>query len=459
MSEDERTRLALAASLNPPQWSFVLVRELIAQASVSQLSFISSVATTVNLPSHQQHLGTRDREAGVLPQGRERKKRRGTEPLRTRLIDLSTQCNAVVTNVLFPLLGLPEHFRLARCCKRFLTAAGVPPPHVRSSPPWNKHVTLNDGTDWNVQRLASFAPMTSMTLGGGGCFTDSGMGYLRHLPLRLLDLSNCHIIKQDKFTVVEWTYCSNITDGGLVHLQHLVNLQHLNLSRCRLITDGGLVHLQHLPVEHLDLRGCENITDGGLVHLQQLPLRHLGLKECWNITDGGLVHLRVLPLQYLGLSNCTNITDGGLIHLQYLPLQRLDLTGCHHITDRGLVHLRQLHLQHLNLSSCTSIEDGGLVYLQHFPLQHLDLSGCDISDTGLAHLRQLPLRHLNLQGTLVQDFGMVQLQHLPLQYIILDFCSDVFEVDNIANGCIILRDVDGCIISRMRDDDNNDDSN
>ena len=101
MSEDERTSLALAASLNPPQWSLVLVRELIAQASASQLSFISSVAAAVNLPDHQQHRGTLDIEAGDLPQGRERKKRRGPEPLRTRsrLIDLSTRCNAVVTNV------------------------------------------------------------------------------------------------------------------------------------------------------------------------------------------------------------------------------------------------------------------------------------------------------------------------------------------------------------------------
>ena len=183
MLEDDRTRLAQAASLNPPQWSLVLVRELIAHASLSQLSFISSVAATVNL--------TLDREAGDLPQGRERKKRRGSELLRTRsrLIDLGTQCNDVVTNVLFPLLGLAEHLCLARCCKRFLTAAGVPPPHVRSSPPWNKHVTLTAGrgTDCHVQRLASFAPITSLALVGEG-FTDAGMCYLQQLPLRHLDL-------------------------------------------------------------------------------------------------------------------------------------------------------------------------------------------------------------------------------------------------------------------------------
>jgi hypothetical protein len=28
-------------------------------------------------------------------------------------------------------------------------------------------------------------------------------------------------------------------------------------------------------LQHLDLSGCTQITDGGLVHLQQLPLQHL----------------------------------------------------------------------------------------------------------------------------------------------------------------------------------------
>jgi hypothetical protein len=239
MSDDDRTRLAQAASRNPPQWSLVLVRELIAQASASQLSFIASVAATVNLPAHQQHRGTLDSEAGDPPQGRETKKRLIIHERRSRLIDLSTHCNAVVTSVLFPLLGLAEHFCLARCCKCLLAVAGVPPPPMmfRSFPPWNKHVTLTDPTDDHVQRLTSFAPITSIALVGEG-FTDDGMRYLQQLPLRHLDLSRCYKIT-DKQHFVKWTWCSNITDGGLVYLQQLPRRYYtpirdiINFKYCR----------------------------------------------------------------------------------------------------------------------------------------------------------------------------------------------------------------------------------
>lgn len=55
-----------------------------------------------------------------------------------------------------------------------------------------------------------------------------------------------------------------MTDEGLKALAlYLINLQSLNLSRCRKITDVGLKALAPYltKLQHLVVYGCRNITD------------------------------------------------------------------------------------------------------------------------------------------------------------------------------------------------------
>ena len=144
---------------------------------------------------------------------------------------------------------------------------------------------------------------------------------------------------------LDLTYCTKITDAGLVHLKGLTNLEWLNLKLCRQITDAGLAHLKGLTkLTLLNLAGCDQITDAGLVHLKGLTtLKGLSLSCCRQITDAGLAHLKGLTnLEKLSLWDCDQITDAGLVHLKGLTkLERLYLTVCVKITDAAVSKLQK----------------------------------------------------------------------------------------------------------------------
>lgn len=130
------------------------------------------------------------------------------------------------------------------------------------------------------------------------------------------------------------------TDGVLVHLQGLSQLQELWLDDTK-VTDAGLVNLEGLSQVQWLLLDNTQITDAGLVHLQRLSqLRGLVLRGT-QITDAGLVHLqRLSQLRGVVLRN-TQITDVGLAHLQGLrQLQGLDLRNTK-VTDEGIRRLQE----------------------------------------------------------------------------------------------------------------------
>jgi Leucine-rich repeat (LRR) protein len=180
---------------------------------------------------------------------------------------------------------------------------------------------------------------------------------------------------------------SKISDAGLSILRQHPSLQRLSLGN-KDISNAGLVHLDHLrQLESLHLYNTR-ITDAGLAHLKQFPiLKDLTLSET-KITDRGLVYLRgITHLESLDLSK-TRITDAGLKHLE--PLGNLKSLFLYEteIGNRGLKHLRRL----------TKIET-------------LFLSGSNVSDPGLKDLAALVnLKSLRLDKTKVSDNGVKELQ-------------------------------------------------
>ena len=97
--------------------------------------------------------------------------------------------------------------------------------------------------------------------------------------------------------------------------EHLGNVVGVRLGG-RQITDGGLVHLKGLTnLEYVALDGTE-ITDAGLKHLKGLPKLAVLHLEDTQITDAGLAHLNGLTkLWLLDLVN-TQVTDEGVKKLQ-----------------------------------------------------------------------------------------------------------------------------------------------
>jgi hypothetical protein len=155
-----------------------------------------------------------------------------------------------------------------------------------------------------------------------------------------------------------------ITDADLSNLDHLPQLQRLDLSTGTRVTDAGLVHFAGLTqLRSLNL-AYTNVTDAGLVHIKGLSqLRDLSLGHT-NVSGPGLVHTKTMKnLQFLSLAQ-TPILDTGLEHIKDLKQLCVLYLGHTAVSDSGLRHLRALtQLQELDLI-CTSTTADGIADLQ-----------------------------------------------------------------------------------------------
>lgn len=123
---------------------------------------------------------------------------------------------------------------------------------------------------------------------------------------------------------------SDINDAGILHLQSLKNLTHLesaythsagSRNEYRDIRNNSMDVISGLhSLEILRLHSCRNVTDDGLAKLAGLTnLKELDLTQ-WGITDNGLNSLsKMNKLEELNLT-ATAITDAGVdILISILP--------------------------------------------------------------------------------------------------------------------------------------------
>lgn len=213
-------------------------------------------------------------------------------------------------------------------------------------------------------------------------------------------------------TLTKLTMWPRINDTNLAYVERLINLKELHVYSDR-ITEAGLVHVEGLKkLRHLDLlpMGTGNgwLTDASLGYFSNLVnLRELSL--CWEkVTDKGLSHIKgMTELRELTLDG-NKITDEGLRHLRELKeLTELSLDFTE-ITDDGLKHLKPFtNLKELSLMA-TAISDDGLKHLKGLhSLETLILIDTPITDAGLEKLHGLTdLKVINLSETQVTKEGV-----------------------------------------------------
>ena len=171
-----------------------------------------------------------------------------------------------------------------------------------------------------VKNFAGLHSLTSLSLENGQ-ITDEGLAVLKDLP---------------QLTSLNLRRCTNVTVAGLVHLEHLTNLQRLYLLYTR-TTDAGLAPVAKLPqLRVLDLRGCNEITDKGietiapLVNLADLKLRSYLVTDKAMVQIGKFTKLRVLSMEDCGIGNEGMQHLSGLTEMRSLNVMRT-LVG-----DKGL---------------------------------------------------------------------------------------------------------------------------
>lgn len=276
------------------------------------------------------------------------------------------------------------------------------------------------------------------TVGAGSqvhIWTDAEMGYLRQLrQLRELSLD----VHGDLVAAVDAD--DGVSDAGMQHLKHLVELRRLTLGHAPGITDSGLQNVKGMrELRGLTLYGLPRITDAAFGIIGQLPqLRALAIREA-SIKGTGLEHLSNLQylseldltgnplsdvaMEHIGrlsqlkalLLTDTGVSDAGFKHLRELrQLQVLMLNGTK-VSDGALENLRELKSLRILSLARTRVTDQGLTHLKDLrALEQLDLSGTEVSDGGLKHLHELRnLRTLRLDGTRVTQAGRNQLKALP----------------------------------------------
>jgi hypothetical protein len=224
----------------------------------------------------------------------------------------------------------------------------------------------NQVTDAGLAHIGQLSLLRSLVVNSHNV-SDAGLGSLRELDPRILNLSDCPV-----------------TAEGLVHLKGMGHLKELSLSFTQVNTIEPLRSLTGLKI--LDLRRCP-ISDAGIAPIAGLTnLTTLNLGET-PIGDDGAAHLRNLTgLDHLFL-DATRITDASLPDLVALPnLVVLALTQTA-IGDDGLAKFRPLKgPRSLNLDE-TRVTDNGLAHLARLKgCAHVTASGTKVTTTGAVSL-------------------------------------------------------------------------
>jgi hypothetical protein len=206
-------------------------------------------------------------------------------------------------------------------------------------------------------------------------FAPVNLPYLRHFDQRLTDTVLAQLVRFFPCMDMLGLYaCKNISEDGLILIQHLSKLTNLDMGCFTKFTDASLEPLRDLTqLTSLRMNNLEQ-TGIGIGALQGLTkLQSLVLGCCMNQErDSGLEHLKDMQqLTELDLGhNVLGIKDNELKHLTGITnLVSLNLWYCKNYTDTGLNYLTSLvNLTDLNVADCDGITGAGIDSLKaHLP--------------------------------------------------------------------------------------------
>lgn len=256
---------------------------------------------------------------------------------------------------------------------------------------------------------------------GESSVTDGALLALTNLPnLEKLDLSHTKISDSAVEPLTKLTSLSalvlegtHLSPAAIAKLSTLHNLRELNLDNTR-TDDVSLAALSHL--KHLDtlMVRNSNITDRGLSHLIACQdLTALSLSGT-RISNAGLSSISSLPLYRLDLWD-TDATAGGIKALK----------DCKSITE---LRISRMRLSNDDLKALSGFKNLQVIELYHIPnLKNNDLSfltgnksltrlyfeDCPISDGAAPYIAKMPqITGLCLNKTDITDLTLARLQNL-----------------------------------------------
>ena len=257
-------------------------------------------------------------------------------------------------------------------------------------------------TDKALEQISRIDHVTRLHFGGTGKITDAGLKHLEHMPqLQELELGEYP--------------GGRITDRGLEFLQHMKELRSFRMTWQRAITDEGIKNLAFCNrLEEVDLLGTH--TGNSILNALAGKPNLRRLKTGRLITDEGLPLLHQFPA-------FTSYRGGEVIaELMSFEAQPNNLLIDGPITGKGLASLDGLDgLFALSFFWHTNVLKGkDLKPLSLLP--HLGFLGCQgelCDDDAMKHIAALPkLRVLMGQGTVATDEGFAALSRSrTIEYI------------------------------------------
>jgi Leucine-rich repeat (LRR) protein len=201
------------------------------------------------------------------------------------------------------------------------------------------------------------------------------------------------------------------TDGGLLSLAQLTELEELMVWDAHWITDVGVSHLAGLAkLKSLHFSNGQ-LGDASLAVFGRLPSVQILSLQGNSFSDEGLKHLaglKQLRSLWVGM-NKQPITDAGVRHLTALTsLQGLDLQGAH-LTDAAVAALKDLkQLRSLYLCGAaggSQITDASIEPLLGMTkLQDLGIQNTRLTEQGVKRLLTLPeLKTLNASTSAISE--------------------------------------------------------
>ena len=249
-------------------------------------------------------------------------------------------------------------------------------------------------TDSALRRLAELEHVTRVGMDGAQGFTDGGLLHLARMPqLEHLNVGGWH---------------SPMTDRGLAVVRELRSLRRFQASWPQRITDVGASHLACCDnLESVNLMGTP--TGDGTLNALRGKQRLRELQTGKLVTDAGIPLLHDLPVFKTWASDAPE-PQFVLTGLEGQP-NELMIDGP--FTDAGLAALAGLNgLFRLSFFwHAHAFTSNGLASLASLPnLGALGCEGDKCDDAAMRHIGAIPrLRALNAQGTVATDDGWVAL--------------------------------------------------
>lgn len=177
-------------------------------------------------------------------------------------------------------------------------------------------------TDAQLVALSNMTSLKSLSFRNCPRITDQCFSTLSHLTrLNTLEILHCHEIRGAYFfNLANLTELSIDTHQfNIANLSSLIHLRKITLYNVPM-AHPNLLHLSHLlSLNHLNIHDhtLGSFDDHSLLDLSCLPcLEQLEISTNYKITDTGLLHLTTLTsLRKLAISHCLKISLAGLARL------------------------------------------------------------------------------------------------------------------------------------------------